>query len=193
MRYNEKIAAQVAAYFIYREGGRLNIMKLIKLMYLAERESLKQYGEPITGDELVSMNYGPVMSVTLDHINGAIPSVADGWDSWINDIANRCVSSSVDGDPVDSLDELSDADIDILIGVYKKFGSMSQFQLSDYTHQYCAEWEHPHGSSSPIPYTRLLKNTGYSPETAAVINQRIEEQTDISNILSNKAFQHAAN
>ena len=42
-------------------------------MYLAERESLARYGEPITGDVLVSMKHGPVLSKTLDHITHAKP------------------------------------------------------------------------------------------------------------------------
>jgi hypothetical protein len=42
----------------------LPVIKLIKLMYLAERLSLQRYGEPLTGDRLVSMPDGPVLSMT---------------------------------------------------------------------------------------------------------------------------------
>lgn len=49
MAYCEKRAAQTAAFFICRAGGAIEVLKLMKLMYLAERESLARYGEPITG------------------------------------------------------------------------------------------------------------------------------------------------
>ncbi len=184
MRYNEKIAAQVAAYFIYREGGLLNTMKLIKLMYLAERESLQQFGEPMMGDNLVSMPHGPVMSITLDHINGFIPSDDNGWDNWISDKADHFVSLKTDGDPTNNLLELSDSDFDVLNIVLDKFGSMDQYQLRDYTHNHCGEWEDPDGSVSTIPYNRLLKNVGYTPDAAIEINKRIEDQRSLNDILS---------
>ena len=84
MAYSEKRAAQTAAFFISRAGGTIELLKLMKLMYLAERESLVKYGEPITGDVLVSMKHGPVLSNTLDHINGFIDSEEGGWESWIS-------------------------------------------------------------------------------------------------------------
>ncbi|MBL0158268.1 MAG: SocA family protein [Bryobacterales bacterium] len=37
-------------------------MKLIKLLYLADREALLQWGRPITTDRWVSMDHGPVVS-----------------------------------------------------------------------------------------------------------------------------------
>lgn len=185
MKYNEKIAAQVAAYFIDREGGLLNIMKLVKLMYLAERESLRQYGEPIVGDILVSMPYGPVMSTTLNHINGSIPSIHDGWDDWISDRESHNVS--VKGQfNLDNLFELSEADVMILDITYKTYGDYDQFQLCNHTHEHCGEWENPRGSSSDIPYDRLLKNVGYSSEAALQISRRIDEQKSLDNLLSIK-------
>ena len=184
MRYNEKIAAQVAAYFIHLEGGSLNIMKLIKLMYLAERESLEQYGEPMIGDTLASMPHGPVVSITLDHINAFIQSEEGGWDDWITDRSNHNVSLKTEGDPTDRLLELSEADLNIINITYAKFGYMNQYQIRDYTHDHCGEWENPEGSSSSIPYDRLLKNVGYSPEIASQISQQINEQSELDNLLS---------
>jgi len=184
MKYSEKKAAQVAAYFIHREGGPIKVLKLMKLMYLAERESLHQYGEPMIGDALVSMPHGPVMSTTLDHMNDFIESEQGGWDDWISDRENHCVSLKVDENPVDNLLELSEADIDIIDAIYNDFGAMSSYEIRDYTHNHCPEWEDPNDSSSPIPYDRLLKNVGYTPEAAEEIKQRINEQTKLDNMLS---------
>ncbi len=40
--FNEKKAAQAAAYFLLRAGGRLDVLKLMKLLYLAERRSFEK-------------------------------------------------------------------------------------------------------------------------------------------------------
>lgn len=184
MKYNEKIAAQVAAYFIHSEGGSIKILKLMKLMYLSERESLHLYSTPMMGDNLVSMQHGPVLSITYDHMSDSIDSIEGGWNDWISDKANHCVSLVVDEDPMDKLLELSEADLDILHGVYAEFGQMDAFQLRDLTHDICGEWEDPNFSSRSIPYDRLLKNVGYKADTANEIKQRIIEQQNLDNVLS---------
>ncbi len=183
MRYSEKKATQVAAYFIYREGGQIKILKLMKLMYLAERKSLSRYGEPMMGDKLVSMNHGPVLSITLDHMNNFIESENDGWNEWISDREDHRVSLKKEGDPIGCLLELSDADIEILEYISKEYGHMSAFELRDFTHEHCAEWEDPDHSSTPIPYSRVLKYVGRSDE-AEDITQRIDEQSRLDNIFS---------
>jgi len=49
----------------------MNYLKLMKLLYLADRESMRRNGRPISGDRYVSMDHGPVLSQTLNLINGA--------------------------------------------------------------------------------------------------------------------------
>lgn len=53
--FQEPKAAQAAAFMLYKANGRLEVLKLMKLMYLAERESFLRFGEGLTGDALVSM------------------------------------------------------------------------------------------------------------------------------------------
>lgn len=64
--YKERTAAQVAAYFLWKAKEPVKYIKLMKLMYLAEREFLLSHGSRLTGDELYSLPYGPVLSNTLD-------------------------------------------------------------------------------------------------------------------------------
>ena len=59
------------------------VLKLMKLLYLAERRSFELYSEPIIGDRLVSMPHGPVLSFTFNHMNGQLESKPDGWAAWI--------------------------------------------------------------------------------------------------------------
>ena len=91
--FNERKAAQVAAFFLLKASQRdsnITILKLMKLMYLAERKSYQVYGEPIIGDALVSMPNGPVLSSTLDLINfGSTKNLDGGWDSLIAERSGR--------------------------------------------------------------------------------------------------------
>jgi len=52
----------------------------------------------------------------------------------------------------DSLDELSDADLEVLGETWMQFGHLDQWQLEKHTHDNCPEWEDPDGSQfrSPI-------------------------------------------
>jgi uncharacterized phage-associated protein len=56
----------MAAFFAKKEGDVIPVLKLTKLLYLADREALARYGEPITYDLPVSMEHGPVLSRALN-------------------------------------------------------------------------------------------------------------------------------
>lgn len=183
--FNEQKAAQIAAWFVAKQGGSMSHLKLIKLMYLAERASLKAHGELLTGDRFVSMPHGPVLSLTLDHIDDEAPSAVDGWDSWIGDKENHTVALLRAADR-DALDELSDSDIEVLEGVWATFGGMGKYQIRDYTHDRvnCPEWEDPDGSSLPIAYETVFKALGFDDEAAAEMDRRFREHSRVENALA---------
>jgi uncharacterized phage-associated protein len=180
--YNERRAAESAAYLLHRAGGTLPVIKLMKLLYLAERLSLQRYGEPITGDRLVSMPHGPVLSMTYEHTQGALPSCKGGWDTWVSDRAGHYVAlrkNHVHCCP-DHLLSLSRTDLEVLGETWDKFGGMDKWVLRDYTHTECPEWEDPQGSSHPISYKTLFHHLGYSPESSDALIARMEEQEEIN-------------
>jgi len=183
MRYREACAAQVAAFFIHKAGGKLTILKLIKLMYLAERLSLERYGEPITGDRLVSMPHGTALSITLNHMKGLIESSPGGWDEWISDKENREVSladPSMMRSPEESLLALSDTDLEVINEIWDRFGHFSASSLRNYTHSAkIPEWIDPCGSSSTITYQELFRALGFSPEKISDLLEKLEEQEQI--------------
>jgi len=82
--FDEQRTAQAAAFFLHKAEGRMPLFKLMKLLYLAERESYRRYGEPISGDQLVSTPHGPALSLTLDMMNGG-GDAQDGWNHWIEE------------------------------------------------------------------------------------------------------------
>jgi uncharacterized phage-associated protein len=185
--FDERRAAEAAAFLLFKAGGRLPLIKLVKLMYLAERLSLQRYGEPLTGDRLVSMPNGPVLSMTYDHINGALPSIEGGWDTWVADRAGHVVAlrdESKVRSPQQDLLRLSGSDLEVLGETWEQFGHWDRWDLVKYTHsEACPEWEDPDGSSLPIPYEKLFIKLEYSAEQAAALVQRLSEQRALNSAM----------
>ena len=179
--FSQRKVAQMAAHLLDRGRGRMNYLKLMKLLYLADRESMKRHGQPISGDRYVSMDHGPVLSQTLNLINGAVRPQERGWNHWIADKAGYEVSLRRKA-PRDALDELSDADLDVLDAIYAKFRRMDQWKLRDYTHRYCPEWTDPEGSSVPIEYVDIFRALGRTSAEAKKLAARIEQEHRIDRI-----------
>ena len=183
--FNERKAAQVATWFLRQQSGRMSHLKLIKLMYISERTSMDVNGCLITGDRFVSMDQGPVPSLSLSYLNGEKMPSKDGWDSWISDKENHEVALQ-ERAKVDALDELSRADTDILTGVWGRFGDMGKWDLVNYLHdpKNCPEWSDPEGSSTAISYKAIFTALGRSTEEATQLAERIEEQRQLNKTLA---------
>ena len=161
-------------------------LKLMKLMYLADREAMREYGFPMTGDHFVSMPHGPVLSNTLSHINDEAKSSPDGgWDTWISDKENYQVALVREANE-ETLDYLSRADLKVLEGIWAKFGKMTKYQIRDYTHdaKNCPEWKDPKGSSCPIHYTTVFEALGFSRDLAVSMAAEIQAQDTLSKALN---------
>lgn len=170
MSYEPKKAAQLIAALIIRSGRHsINILKAVKLVYLADRESIKRFGFPILDELRVSMPHGPVNSVTYRHINGEYDLQACGWSDFLEDRANHMVALPDAGISVDHLDELSESDLSCIDAVLSQFGHMDKWQLVEWTHdpKNIPEWEDPQGSSTPIPLRRIMQAVGIDNPDAA--------------------------
>src|SRR5437667_12283059 len=89
LRFNERKATQSAARLLELRGGRMSYLKLIKLLYLADRESLLRWGRPISTDRYFSMDRGPVLSRVLDlATDGEDPGTPSIWSSSIAEPIN---------------------------------------------------------------------------------------------------------
>lgn len=158
--YNTRKAAQVVAFFANLEGKDISVLKATKLVYLADRESMQKYGYPMLNDRFVSMPHGPVNSITYGHIAGT-SEPADEWDEFLSARAGNTIglSKSIEDD---DLDELSDAELEGLHAVWAQFGGMTAWNLRNWTHENCPEWEDPDGGAETIPHKRVLKFLGHS-------------------------------
>ncbi len=181
--FNEKKAAQAAAYFLFRAGGPLTVLKLMKLLYLAERGSFERYCTPMIGDRLVSMPHGPVLSITYNHMSGELESAPGGWDSWIADRAEHNLDlqdRAALKSPDDDLLELSDADLSTLADVWQQFGRMSAWELRQWTHNNCPEWKDPDGSMIPMSPEDLFAALKFTPEQKHEALARLKAESTVN-------------
>ncbi|MDR3517826.1 MAG: Panacea domain-containing protein [Azospirillaceae bacterium] len=169
--FDDRKAGQVAAFFVNAGGGQLDVLKLVKLIYLADREFMNRCGLPIIFDRLVAMPHGPVNSRTYECIQGAVH--CDGWEEWIADRQGHAVTLRKQVSR-EALDELSNAEIETLQSVWQQFGAMGKWEIRDWTHDHCAEWHDPDGSSRPIPYADVFRALGRDDATAEESAEGIE-------------------
>lgn len=185
--FNAVKAAQVIAYLALKTPDHaLDVLKAIKLVYLADRESIRRWGSPILNERRVSMPHGPVNSETYSHINGEHDLDECGWSLFLDDKANHVVAARPDVE-IDRLDELSDADIQCLDAVWERFGGMNKWALRDWTHvrENVPEWENPEGSSRTIPLERIMTMVGVP--NADCQAQLVNDQRDMLGLLSRLA------
>ncbi|OYR25841.1 hypothetical protein CEV34_2697 [Brucella pseudogrignonensis] len=149
----------IAALILKAGEQSLNILKAVKLVYLVDRESIKRYGFPVLEEARVSMPHGPVNSYTYSHINGEYDLKECGWSDFLQDKANHQIALADTSIDLDTLDELSDADLECVDTVWDAFGKMNQWEIRDWTHdpKNIPEWEDPKGGSTVIPLRRILQ------------------------------------
>jgi uncharacterized phage-associated protein len=125
-------------------------LKLIKLLYLADKYHILRYARTVTNDEYWAMDYGPVGSVAKDVL---------GFDSdflsrefkyaakMLNKINDHTFTLGANCS-VEELEDLSETDIEALDFVSEKFGGLSTDALIKLTHSY-PEW---------VQYKKLFEN-----------------------------------
>lgn len=171
-RFREDKATQAAARLLKLRGGRMSHLKLVKLLYLVERESLTRLGLPLTYDAYASLPHGPVLSATLDRINSAEYYRGGYWDRHIAPKSGHTVSLR-DPDHVPG-DQLSPAEEALIDEVFQRYGHLPRWELVEVTHR-LPEWTDPRGSSLPIEPADILRNEGYSEEEIAQLEAEWDE------------------
>jgi uncharacterized phage-associated protein len=167
LRFDFEKSLQAAAYLLHLEEGRMPYLRLLKLMYVAERELLAQTATPLTGDVYKAMEHGPVLSHVLDLIKGKGLRSTE-WESFIKrtGYAVKLVADPgrgrLSGDVVDKLAEVSD-----------RYREKGHWELQDLTRDF-PEWAKNFLGGGPalIPLKDILDAQGESQETLDLIKER---------------------
>jgi uncharacterized phage-associated protein len=173
MTYREEKATQAAARLLKARGGKMSYLKLLKLLYFADRIALVKLGRPITFDKYYSMENGPVLSQTCDLIRDKAPSsLGRYWKKFIekSGFDVRLTKRAPN-------DQLSEAEEEILDKVFKKYGRMNRWDIVELAHK-LPEYVDPGTSALPLSYADILEAAGVDKaEARAIIAELAAEES----------------
>lgn len=137
--FNHRKAVQALNFFAQREGGAINKMKAIKLIWLSDRLHLRRFGRTITGDTYFALPFGPVASNTRDILEASSfcsdEELTYG-SAYISSIDRYNYSTIADTE----LKVFSKSDLDAFAEVYQVYGHLNKFELSELSHLF-PEWK----------------------------------------------------
>ena len=170
-RYDRRRAVQAMLWLLKDHGGAMNKLKLVKLIFYADREHLARYGRPIVGGDYYAMPLGPASSQLLDDLRSPTPT-----EDFPLEVLGRRVLARGASDE----DWLSESDIDILEHVNREYGRHDGIRLKDMTHQLEAYRKNfQHGSSRKsfrLPYEDFFLDLS-DDEMLAVIREDQEARS----------------
>ncbi len=172
-RFSERKATEATCYVLQKLGGKRDYLSVIKLLYLAERESLSRHHWPIIGDAYVSMPHGPVVSTVYSLIKDDrawLEKTPQYWPDHIRQVDENDIEVYRPLAP----HELTRGDMRVLDEVCARYAHLSRWQLRDLTHT-LPEWEDPDGGSLPILHEDLLRIVGLSESEIESIRLDTEE------------------
>lgn len=162
--FNTRKATQAAAIILRELGGTVDYYPLLKLLYIADRNSLRDTGAPITGARPVAMRQGPLPSevyacVTGDH---------GDCEFWNAHIQKQGYAMTVRTDP--GTDQLCKYEIAALKQVAQKFGHLHPAEIGKITHRYAEYRNHPvQVGRKFIPIRDVLDAVGRSEQADEII------------------------
>jgi hypothetical protein len=180
---NEKKATQAAARFLAAAGKKMHYLKLLKLMYLMDREALLRWGAPVTNDRYFSLPKGPILSRVKNlMVEEPLPWERGFWSDHISSPSNYLIELVDDtGD-----DELSEAEEELIDEIFAKYGHIDRFKMIDLLHEILPEWKDPKGSSIPITIADILEAGDKKPEEIRAIESNLASVRNVHALFAGK-------
>jgi uncharacterized phage-associated protein len=155
-------AAGVLAGF--ESTSRISRLRLLKLLYIAERESIAETGRPILGSVVVAMPHGPLHSVVLDLIKG-VHIQEPQWSAVFHNDGYHVTRKQ---DPGRS--SLSRYEIEKLTEVSERHADDDDWEVAKITEEF-GEYRRNYkdGSSRKIPLEHVVEAVGRSDDKNAIL------------------------
>ena len=129
-------------YFLLSKIGPTDKLKLVKLIYFADKYHVIKYGRTITNDEYWAMDHGPVRSNVRDVLEFNDFTMSKSERKFASKLIYKISKNRFKKNNLKrpySYNYLSKTDIEALNFVISKFGSMRTWDIRDYSHAY-PEW-----------------------------------------------------
>lgn len=178
--FREKKTLEATSYVLQRipEGPETEYLKVVKLLYLADRELMKQRGRTISGDRMNALKNGPILSKTLDLLEGEL----DLWSEYICNPGKYKVALVKPIIPA----SLSRADMMALDATLQEHGAKTWQKLVEFTHT-LPEWIAKDIGGvrtwGTIRLSELAEAVGHSKEQAHAIEMFEEDRQEDASLM----------
>ncbi|MEM9599434.1 MAG: Panacea domain-containing protein [Pseudomonadota bacterium] len=157
--------------YVVSKGLSPSAYKIVKLIYLADRAHMREYGRPVSFDHYVAMENGPVASFAYDVMKGVgvnqweLPFrlVKEGGRTYIED-PKRPINRKL----------FSKSDLQVLDETIQKYGNWSFRQLWDETHDHAA-YKRAWGGSTKGAHPMRFEDFFEGIDGADVIIEELEQ------------------
>lgn len=172
--FNYKKSVQALNYLAVLEGGAINYMKALKLIWLSDRYHLRNHGRTITGDKYYALKNGPVASFTKDIIvKKHITPEQSQYSSLFVSVDGYLLSSNLEP----NTNVFSQKELEVINAIFTQYGDLKEFEISEFSHNF-PEWKQYEerikktGSSYVIDMNLFFEN--YKDETNLFVNNNEE-------------------
>ncbi|MEK7586867.1 MAG: Panacea domain-containing protein [Patescibacteria group bacterium] len=185
-----KKITQVLNYIAEKEGGQVNYMKALKLLYLADRLHLRKYGRLITDDKLVAMKMGTLGSQARDIVQGNINLPHNVYE-YVEKKLTRGQGKFIIGSNYSGKESLSETDLECIDKVISVLGNMPEFDLVELTHN-LPEWKrHAFAIKKGEKRVVKLKPLDLFESTDDPVLSKIYSQTDEELAMTREVFEES--
>jgi len=174
--------ARLAGYFLTLAGGKMHKLKLMTLLYLADRYALGNYKMQLTDDMFISTKNGPALAHTRLMMNGEV--LSNEWNLLIQAEADHEIScpghiTSIQDDD----DDFNTIAIITLERVWNEYGGYKPENLVLLAKYDLKEWKEPvYGLIDALPLENVLKALAYDDAEALLLTDKINSRKLIAQV-----------
>ena len=160
----QKTIQAAAVLLRFERTRRMSYFRLLKLLYLADRDSIQETARPIIGGLTVTLPHGPLHSEVLDLVNGQHRDEPE-WSKFIRK----------DGYNIELLEapgvlDLSRYEIGKLKDISEQFALWSDWEIADYTHKLPeVNSRRKEDTSVTIPFEAIIDAVDRSKDKEAIL------------------------
>lgn len=186
--FSEIRATQAAYFLIDINQGRINSQKLLHLLYMADRESLKQYGSSITRDDYFADINGmfPLNTYRMLYAKISEENFSYYWRKYITRDELDNVSILKQLNPGD--DYLSPVNTDVLIRTAKEYYDLTPNEM-EIRCKSLPEYQKNFKVIFPVSTLDVLTGTGMSQEQSKDIHDHIESMKEMDKLFGIDAME----
>lgn len=169
IKHFDRDKALEAILFIARSLRKPTYHSISKMLYLADKLHLQEYGRLICGDRYIAMDNGPVPSAIYDMMKVAAGrrSIDVDWDEIIREAMAVCRGREIVAKRDGDLNMLAESEIECIRQTIAEYGNKTFGELSDITHD--SAWNTTDDNQT-IPLDAIVATLSNADEVAGYLH-----------------------